>query len=74
MHIQADPSKGTAVASYLLHVRTKLKDGKVTDEDNQESDVLFKTEWRMEGSISPLFRCAEKIAERRRSLQEPRNE
>src|SRR5258708_3142038 len=42
MHIQAGPSKDTAVASYLLHVRTKLKDGKVSDEDNQESDVLFK--------------------------------
>jgi len=49
MHIQAGPSKDTAVASYLLHVRTKLKDGKVTDEDNQESDVLFKRngEWKI---------------------------
>ena len=49
MHIQAGPSKDTAVASYLLHVRTKLKDGKVTDEDNQESDVLFKRngEWKV---------------------------
>ena len=42
MHIQVGPSKDTAVASYILHVRTKLKDGKVTEEDNQESDVLFK--------------------------------
>ena len=49
MHIQAGPNKDTAVASYLLHVRTKLKDGKVTDEDNQESDVLFKRngEWKV---------------------------
>ena len=49
MHIQAGPSKDTAVASYLLHVRTKLKDGKVSDEDNQESDVLFKRngEWKV---------------------------
>jgi len=49
MHIQAGPSKDTAVASYLLHVRTKLKDGKVSDEDNQESDVLFKRngEWKL---------------------------
>ena len=49
MHIQAGPSKDTAVASYILHVRTKLKDGKVTDEDNQESDVLFKRngEWKV---------------------------
>lgn len=42
MHIQVGPNKDTAVASYILHVRTKLKDGKITDEDNQESDVLFK--------------------------------
>jgi ketosteroid isomerase-like protein len=49
MHIQVGPSKDTAVASYILHVRTKLKDGKVTDEDNQESDVMFKRngEWKV---------------------------
>jgi ketosteroid isomerase-like protein len=37
MHIQVGPSKDTAIASYVLHVKTKLKDGKVTEEDNQES-------------------------------------
>jgi ketosteroid isomerase-like protein len=42
MHIQVGPSRDTAIASYILHVQTKLKDGKVTDEDNQESDVMFK--------------------------------
>ena len=49
MHIQVGPNKDTAVASYLIHVRTKLKDGKVTDEDNQESDVFFKRngEWKI---------------------------
>jgi ketosteroid isomerase-like protein len=49
MHIQIGPNKDTAVASYVLHVRTKLKDGKITDEDNQESDVLFKRngEWKV---------------------------
>jgi ketosteroid isomerase-like protein len=49
MHIQIGPNKDTAVASYVLRVRTKLKDGKITDEDNQESDVLFKRngEWRV---------------------------
>jgi ketosteroid isomerase-like protein len=49
MHIQVGPSKDTSVASYILHVRTKLKDGKITDEDNQESDVLFKRngEWKV---------------------------
>src|SRR6266478_1364691 len=49
MHIQVGPGKDAAVASYILHVRTKLKDGKVTDEDNQESDVMFKRngEWKI---------------------------
>jgi ketosteroid isomerase-like protein len=49
MHVQVGPNKDTAVASYILHVRTKLKDGKVTDEDNQESDVIFKRngEWKV---------------------------
>ena len=49
MHIQMGPNKDTAVASYILHVRTKLKDGKITDEDNQESDVMFKRngEWKV---------------------------
>lgn len=49
LHIQVGPNKDTAVASFLLHVRTKLKDGKVTDEDNQESDVLFKRngQWKV---------------------------
>jgi ketosteroid isomerase-like protein len=49
MHIQVGPSKDSAVASYILHVRTKLKDGKISDEDNQESDVLFKRngEWKV---------------------------
>jgi ketosteroid isomerase-like protein len=42
MHIQMGPSKDTAIASYLLNVRSKLKDGKISDEKNQESDVLFK--------------------------------
>src|SRR5215467_8600760 len=49
LHIQVGPNKDTAVASYILRVRTKLKDGKITDEDNQESDVLFKRngEWKI---------------------------
>jgi hypothetical protein len=48
MHIQVGPGKDTAVASYILQVRTKLKDGKVSDEHNQESDVMFKRngEWK----------------------------
>ena len=49
LHIQVGPNQDTAVASYILHVRTKLKDGKDTDEDNQESDVLFKRngQWKI---------------------------
>jgi len=42
MHIQVGPGGDTAVASYVLHVRTRLKDGKITDEDFQESDIFFK--------------------------------
>ena len=49
LHIQIGPNGDTAVASYILSVRTKLKDGKITDEDNQESDVLFKRngQWKV---------------------------
>lgn len=49
MHVQLGPSGDSAVASYIIHVQTKLKDGKVTDEDNQESDVLFKRngQWKV---------------------------
>jgi ketosteroid isomerase-like protein len=49
MHVQVGPSGDSAVASYIIHVRTKLKDGKITDEDNQESDVLFKRsgQWKV---------------------------
>jgi len=49
MHVQVGPSGDTAVASYMIHVRTKLKDGKITNEDNQESDVLFKRDgqWKV---------------------------
>jgi ketosteroid isomerase-like protein len=42
MHIQVGPGGDSAIASYVLHVRTHLKDGKVTNEDFQESDVFFK--------------------------------
>ena len=42
MHIQIGPSGDTAVASYLIHVRTRDAKGKISDEDNQESDVFFK--------------------------------
>jgi ketosteroid isomerase-like protein len=42
VHVQVGPSGDTAVASYLLHVKSRTVKGKITEEDNQESDVLFK--------------------------------
>src|ERR1700730_17606829 len=42
LHIQVGPSGDTAVASYLLHVRTRNAKSEVSEEDNQESDVLFQ--------------------------------
>ena len=49
LHIQVDPSGDAAVASYLLHVSTKEKDGKITEADYRESDVWFKRggSWRV---------------------------
>ncbi|MGD0492339.1 MAG: nuclear transport factor 2 family protein [Steroidobacteraceae bacterium] len=43
LHIRLSPLGDTAVASYLLHVRTRAADKSVTDEDFQETDVWFKT-------------------------------
>ncbi|HVO60325.1 MAG TPA: nuclear transport factor 2 family protein [Terriglobales bacterium] len=42
MHIQIGPGLDTAVASYVLQVRTRSPKGDVSDEDFQESDVWFK--------------------------------
>jgi ketosteroid isomerase-like protein len=49
LHIQIGPSGDAAVASYILHVRTRSAKGKVSDEDNQESDVFFKRDgvWKI---------------------------
>jgi ketosteroid isomerase-like protein len=49
MHIQTGPSGDTAVASYLLHVKTRSPKGEVTDEVFQESDVWFKRDgaWKV---------------------------
>ena len=49
MHVQVGPSQDAAVASYLLRVKTKLADGKITEEDNQETDVFFKRDgaWKI---------------------------
>ncbi|MFI5057471.1 MAG: YybH family protein [Candidatus Acidiferrales bacterium] len=42
VHVQVGPSGDAAVASYLLHVKSRTAKGEITEEDNQESDVLFK--------------------------------
>jgi ketosteroid isomerase-like protein len=42
VHVQVGPSGDAAVASYLLHVKSRTVKGEITEEDNQESDVLFK--------------------------------
>jgi ketosteroid isomerase-like protein len=49
LHIRVSPRGDTAIASYLLHVRTRAADKSVTDEDFQETDVWFKTAagWRI---------------------------
>ena len=49
MKVQIGPNGDTAVVSYILNVRNKLKDGSVSQEANQESDVLFKRngQWKI---------------------------
>jgi ketosteroid isomerase-like protein len=42
VHVQVGPSGDAAVASYILHVKSRTVKGEITEEDNQESDVLFK--------------------------------
>ena len=39
----------TAVAIYLLRVKSRTAKGEITEEDNQESDVLFKRDgsWKV---------------------------
>ena len=41
-HIRFSPQGDTAIASYLLHVKTRATDTKVTDDAYQETDVWFK--------------------------------
>ena len=47
--VRVSPSEDTAVFAYILYVKTKLADGKVTEEENQETDVWFKRqgEWKV---------------------------
>jgi len=40
--LRVDPGEDAVVASYILSVKTKGSDGKMTEEENQETDVWFK--------------------------------
>ncbi|MFN8062822.1 MAG: nuclear transport factor 2 family protein [Vicinamibacterales bacterium] len=42
LKVQVGPSNDTAVASYILHVKTRSAKGSLSDELFQETDVLFK--------------------------------
>ncbi len=47
--IRVGPNNDTAVFAYILDVKTKLADGKITEEENQETDVWFKRngQWKV---------------------------
>jgi ketosteroid isomerase-like protein len=47
--VRVGPSQDSAVFAYILYVKTKMADGKVTEEENQETDVWFKRqgEWKV---------------------------
>ena len=49
MQVQIYPSRDTAVASYLLRVKTRSAKGVVSDESFQETDVWFKRDgvWKV---------------------------
>ena len=42
LQVKVSPGVDAASAAYILHVRTKLASGTVTDEQFQETDVWFK--------------------------------
>lgn len=47
--VKVGPSRDTAVAAYVLRVKTKLVSGQVTDEEFQETDIWFKRDgaWKI---------------------------
>ena len=47
--LRVAPGEDAAVASYILYVKTKGADGKITEEESQETDVWFKREgaWKV---------------------------
>jgi ketosteroid isomerase-like protein len=49
LQLRVAPGEDAAVASYILYVKTKGADGKITEEESQETDVWFKREggWKV---------------------------
>ena len=49
LQVKVGPAGDSAVASYLLHVKTQSAKGTVSDETYQETDVLFKRDgaWKV---------------------------
>lgn len=47
--LRVAPSEDAAVASYILYVKTKGADGKIIEEESQETDVWFKRDgaWKV---------------------------
>jgi ketosteroid isomerase-like protein len=47
--VKVGPSRDSAVAAYVLHVKTKLANGQVTNEEFQETDIWFKRDgvWKI---------------------------
>jgi ketosteroid isomerase-like protein len=47
--VKVGPSRDSAVAAYVLHVKTKLANGQVTNEEFQETDFWFKRDgvWKI---------------------------
>ena len=47
--VRVSPAEDSAVFMYVLYVKTKLADEKITEEENQETDVWFKRngEWKV---------------------------
>jgi ketosteroid isomerase-like protein len=49
LQLRVAPGEDAAVASYILYVKTKGADGKITEGESQETDVWFRREgaWKM---------------------------
>jgi len=47
--LRVSPAEDAVVFQYVLYVKTKLADGKITEEENQETDVWLKRngEWKV---------------------------